>query len=183
MASTAFLAHVFAFGMDKGLTSIDAAFIASSFAAGGVVGKLFFGRLSDWIGPRASFNIALGSSAAAFFTLSLVSNYTVIKAVSFWLAMGSAGTLPLINATVASVFGARAFGSMMGAISPIKHVPVLAGPMLVAIIYDVTGSYSGSFLAISGALFCAIIMNNSIRYPKSEQINPTTLKEDLTHAA
>lgn len=183
MASTAFLAHVIAFGMDKGLSPIDAAYIASSFAAGGVAGKLFFGRLSDWIGPRASFNIALASSAAAFFTLSLISGHAAIGAVSFWLAMGSSGALPLINATVASVFGARAFGSMIGAIWPVVQLPALSGPMLVALIYDVTGSYSGSFLAIAAALFCAIIMNNAIRYPKSEEPIKKTTIEDVTNAA
>lgn len=183
MASTAFLAHVFAFGADRGLTPVHAAYIASSFAAGGVVGKLLFGKLSDWIGPRASFNIALASSAAAFFTLSLISNYLAIAAVCFWLAMGSSGTLPLINATVACVFGARIFGTVMGAIWPVVQIPALLGPMLVALIFDATGGYSGSFVAIAGALFCAVILNNAIRYPKSEKSDEHALTEDLTHAA
>lgn len=183
MASTAFLAHVFAFGADRGLTPVHAAYIASSFAAGGVAGKLLFGKLSDWIGPRASFNIALASSAAAFFTLSLISNYLAIAAVCFWLAMGSSGTLPLINATVACVFGARIFGTVMGAIWPVVQLPALLGPMLVALIFDATGSYSGSFMAIAGALFCAVILNNAIRYPKSEQLDDHSLLEDLTRAA
>nr|PIM02043.1 transporter, major facilitator family protein [Toxoplasma gondii COUG] len=54
------------------------AFVLGVFAFFQLMGALVFGRLADFIGPRDSFVLALGSSAAVYILMAIASNMTIL---------------------------------------------------------------------------------------------------------
>ena len=48
----------------------------------------------------------------------------------------------------ANYYGRRFFGTIQGTIRPILAIPQLVGPLLIAMVFDMTGSfYAGFFIA------------------------------------
>lgn len=166
MCSTAFLAHVVSFGRDIGLAPIDAAWLGSIFAAGGVAGKLLFGRMSDRVGVRPSFTLALLGAAAAFVALSTTAAIGAVGGLVFIVAMGVSGALPLTNALIAASFPAPEFGRAAGNIWPIIQAVVLAGPLVASLLFDRTGSYAAPFLFLAAALAAAAAILHLMPRPR-----------------
>jgi MFS family permease len=168
MCTTALVSHIVAFGTDAGFSPVDAAYFASLFALGGIIGKIGFGRMCDKVGEAPTFMIALTSSALGFVGLNYASGYMPTAALITWIGLGLGGSLPLSSAILARAFGRRKFAGMFGLMWPIGQPAVLAGPVVAAWIFDVHHSYRLAFWLFAAALVCAAGLIALTRLPPRE---------------
>lgn len=168
MCSTALVSHSVAFGTDHGFSAAQAAYLASLFALGGIIGKVAFGRLCDRIGETAAFIAALLSAALGFIGLNLLTGYAAIGALVCWMGLGLGGSLPLSSAILARAFGRDRFAAMFGLMWPICQPAVLSGPLLAAWVFDLHHSYRPAFWAFAAALVVAAALIACTRLPPRE---------------
>lgn len=168
MAVTAIINHIVAFGTDAGFEPRRAAVLASVLSGGAALGKLVFGRLSDSIGPRGAFMLALLGQACGIVGLIHAVGYTGSAIAVFATGLSAGGVMPLTTALLARAFGRHAFGPMMGLIWPIAAPLQLAGSVLAAWVRDVSGDYSGAFWVFAIGLIAAMLLVRAIKLPEHE---------------
>jgi MFS family permease len=135
-----------------GIAKTTAALGLAAMAVAGATGKASFGWATEHLPAR----YVVAASLAAQITGIVV---LVSAGTSWWLwlfiptyglGFGALGAImPLL---VQESFGLRAFGSIFGLVNLFTLASSLAGPPVVGVVFDRTGSYEPAFLVIA-ALF------------------------------
>jgi OFA family oxalate/formate antiporter-like MFS transporter len=136
--------------------------IASIFNA---VGRFFWGGVADRIGCERTFAIMFATQAAMLFALSQVHDLTAALAgISIILLCcgGGFGTMP---AYCAEYFGTRYMGRNYGLLLSAWGFAGLIGPIFVARLKDVTGSFTGMMPLIAITLCASVILPCMTRKP------------------
>ncbi len=173
MATSAVMTHAVAFVTDIGLHSSQAAWIMAMLAAGAAAGKIFSGWLAGRIGEQGALYVALGMEGLGILILTLDTPFAVLLAVSVVLGMGIGGVMPLGAALLARTFGPRAFGPMMGLMTPIMIPFQSVGAPLAASVYDSTGSYHGAWFAFVAFLLLACGLLALLRLDAPQHNDPS----------
>ncbi len=143
---SATLVHMVPQLTDRGIDLISAAFIASSTAFFGILGKLVYGSLVDRWDVRHALWLGIGFQVAGQLFMLLTDGYVgfLIGASLFGFGMG--GIVPMQGAVVGAAFGRESFGRVLGAMRPPMSVIHLLGVPFAGWIYDTTGSYDPAFI-------------------------------------
>ena len=123
------------YALRSGVSIGSVSIILATFSAGGIVSQIPLGMLSDRIGRRPVFLIALGGGATAFFAASLFEASTLLVMATFFIA----------GLFVGSIFSLGI--SYMSDLTPTELLPT--GNLLCGIFFSL-GSLTGPFL---GGLF------------------------------
>jgi MFS family permease len=123
------------YALRSGISISSVSIILATFSAGGIVSQIPLGMLSDRIGRRPVFLIALGGGATAFFAASLFEGSTLLVIGTFFIA----------GLFVGSIFSLGI--SYMSDLTPTELLPT--GNLLCGIFFSL-GSLTGPFL---GGLF------------------------------
>ncbi len=135
---------------ELGVGSMETAFLVSIFAMLMVVGKLFFGIMSDRIDHRYLFIMALIAIAMVNGGLLSAPAYPALVILTGLLGFAAGGFMPLMGAIVANRFGAGSFGSVVGLVGLFLAINAF-GPMAFSGLFQWHGNYDLAFLA--GLLF------------------------------
>jgi MFS family permease len=141
--------HQLAFAADKGFDTLHAASILGMGSFLSVIGTIFTGTISDYVGREVSAIIAYGISivgviAALFITSADQAWLLWIHACFFGLTWGARG--PMITAKTADLFQGRHLGAILGVISIGTGVGAAVGAWASGLIFDVFGSYRIAFI-------------------------------------
>jgi len=115
--------------------------IISMYSLIGIFGKLLLGWLNDRFGIVISTTLGCISFGLSFCFMLLGSNVTMLYIMALCFGFGNAiGTVtpPLI---VSSVYGSEKYGEAYGITNSIMQAGLSAGSLLVASLYDISGSY------------------------------------------
>jgi MFS family permease len=128
------------FAQNLGIADIRAASLVGIIGASSIGGRLALGTVADRTGiiPLYKFTtITLGLSYGLWI---LAHSYSVLLA--FALIMGAAygGLVALSPAVVAELFGVTGLGATLGALFTSSAISSLAGPPLIGLLIDWTGS-------------------------------------------
>ena len=123
------------YALRSGVSVATVSIILATFSVGGIVSQIPLGMLSDRIGRRPVFLIALGGGASAFFAASLFEASTLLVMGTFFIA----------GLFVGSIFSLGI--SYMSDLTPTELLPT--GNLLCGIFFSL-GSLTGPFL---GGLF------------------------------
>lgn len=143
------------------LTGLAAVTIAPLFGLVSIfnaLGRIFWGALSDRIGCNNTFAAMLGVQAAVLFLLPDIHNLTLALAAVAAILLccgGGFGTMPSFNA---EYFGTKFMGLNYGLIVTAWGFAGLVGPILVAQIKDLTGSFAAMLPAFAIVLLAAVII-------------------------
>lgn len=145
------------YAQDLGFGPERAALVISVIALAMIGGKFCFGALADRVDHRM-----LQSAAALGMLLGLLLvvgqpgfGRLLLAAVCIGAAAG--GILPLISVIVASRFGAKAFGRVMGMMTLFITLAAF-GSLLAGALRDVLGSYDGVFLGFALLLLPTLLV-------------------------
>ena len=163
------LSNIVQIAMENGL-DLQAALLALSWMAiGGVAGKLTVGYLSDRINNCLLLVIVLVIFSLSLLPPVLADGVVPVYLFSVVLGFSAISSLPLWHSLTARLFGVSNFARVIGLSQPIVLVMTMVGPLLVAKIYDITGSFDNALMGISVTLLVTTLLVFGIR-AKEKQV-------------
>ncbi len=120
--------------------------------------NLAWGYVADRSTPRRCMIVTMLGAVAI--VLSLVTVHSLVSAYVFGILWGVVSSSQvLIYMMLAQYFGQASYRSLAGALRPFEAGGLGLGQTLGAVLYDVTGNYSGLIVASLGAhLLAAVLM-------------------------
>jgi MFS transporter, OFA family, oxalate/formate antiporter len=136
------------------------------------LGRFFWGAVSDRIGRNLAYILIYGSQVVIFF---VVGGIHALGAVAILFAIvlldygGGFGTMPSFTA---DYFGTKYMGVNYGWILLAWGVGGIVGPIFVARVKDITGTFSGALPVIAIMLLVAMILPIIVRRPGERREGP-----------
>ncbi len=147
------------FSPTTGAAAISAASLAGALSSGA------WGVLSERYSERM-LTIIVGIGSALFLRLmSFPQSDVTIIAASFIYGLTARGESSLYSLLLAGYFGRDSFGKIAGFITPFTLVGVAIGPLLGSLVFDLTGTYQGLYLALSGVHLMSALLVYFARDP------------------
>jgi MFS family permease len=149
LGSNVLFAHQIAYMIGRGQTPAVAATLAGMVGLASLPGRYIFNVLSDRILPQRLLGMSQAVQALGVVCLALADStgWLVVYLVVYGSAFGAPGGL--IASARAQHFGRRCFGT----IAALQGYPALAaaalGPLLAGWLYDRSGSYQATFVAVA----------------------------------
>ena len=147
----------------SGVPPLVAAGMVGIISIANGAGRLLWAWLSDAIGRRNVFLIMFLVQAALFFLMPSQREFTILVTLCFIVLScygGGFGTMP---AFAADLFGPRWIGSIYGLMLTAWGFAGVFGPLLIARIREVTGSYSGALTIIACVMLVSSLLPLLVR--------------------
>ena len=136
--------HMIPFFTDQGLSATVAATIVAVWSGSGALGSLILGFLADRYGGRKILALSRLLTAAGFALLLAVKN--TLLGIIWGLVQGLlSGGMFLQMVLLADFYGRDSLGAIRGATMPVTLFANAMGPLVAAIAFDMTGSYTFIF--------------------------------------
>lgn len=176
---TGLLLNQTAYFQDIGISPEKAAGSLGSCAMLGILGKLFFGAMSDRYPVRYSMALCFGLQAVG--TLLLLWTREFGSPVWFVLVWGFSmgGVIALEPLIVGECFGMRSFGVILGMIYVCTTFGASAGPPFAGFISDRTNSYAIAFVIFVITYAVAAVLSFLAIPPASPGQNPRSNHESF----
>ena len=149
-------------------------FYSDGWAVGGatlVTASSLFGRfgwllVADRLNPRysAAISFLLSASGMLFFLYADNVVMMVLWGLSFGVGIG--GMDPMTSLLWARFFGRRFIGSIRGFVTMTNMVSIAGSPLLVAAIFEATGTYRPAFLILLAAFLASAVFILVSRPPR-----------------
>ena len=140
-----FATHIVAFAQDRGVSDFLAGNILAFMGLAALVGVLLSGGLADRHGAcrptLLCFFLRIGLFGYILFMQDAISIAAVALVYGFTFTM----TAPLTVVFAGNIFGTARLGSVSGLINMVHQVAGGLGALAGAVIFDMTGSYTGAF--------------------------------------
>lgn len=133
------------------------AVIISMYSMIGILGKIVLGWLNDRFGVVISTAAGCIMFALAFVFMLMGSNVTMLYIMAVLFGLGDAiGTVtpPLVTA---AVFGTKKYGEAYGIANSFTQVGLTLGSLMVAAIYDTSGSYTTAWILLLGLTIVTLV--------------------------
>lgn len=151
--------------VDQGLPRTQAALVVTVFSGTGAVGAILGGMLASRISVRWTMVVSLaGMSLGIVLLLNAASlGAGILYGVSYGLFFGA--QIAMEQVVYADFFGRLSLGKIRGSFQPVLLAVNAAGPFLVGVWYDQTGSYAAAFGSFSVMFALASLSMAFARYP------------------
>lgn len=172
-AMSATLTHMIPHVTDLGYSATVAAYVLAASAGVGVIGKLVFGWLTDYMDTRVACWGAIAFQAAGIATFLFAESYPYLLLASSLFGFGMGGIVPLWSSLVGDAYERRQFGRVMGLATPCMLPLQTTGLPYAGFIFDRFGSYQIAFWTFLGAYaLSAIILGLLSVDPKPTESSP-----------
>nr|WP_213958053.1 MULTISPECIES: MFS transporter [unclassified Variovorax] len=188
-ATLSFGPHLPSMLVGKGFAAMDAARSASTVGAGLLVGRILTGVLIDRI--HAPF-VACGffvAGAVGTYLIRVSDTYPLLLAACFLVGLTIGAEGDMIAYLIRSYFGLDAFGSLFGIAFAGYGLGAVAGPIVVGIYFDNTGSYAMPLaimpvlLALAAGLALSLGRYRPLVEPRDHESGTHIDSDDLTVAS
>lgn len=150
--------HIVPYAMDSGMSAVEAATLLTLIGLFGIAGRLISGVVSDRFGIKPVILVCL-------FFLALINGWIAFHqdARTFYLfaaiyGIVYSGFVTMMVRIARQVFGAKALGSVFGALMVADGIGFGIGPWLAGYIFDLSGGYRISFVSIAAGLVLAAVL-------------------------
>lgn len=133
-----------------GFHSVQYSYMTTAFQVAYGIGLLIAGRLTDRLGTRKGFALAIVIWSLAAMAPGAATGTATFGAAMFFLGLGEAANFPACIKTVAEWFPKRERALATGVFNSGANIGALVVPLVVPFLYNVLG-WRGAF-AITGAL-------------------------------
>ena len=165
-----------------GATAVAAAGMVGLASIGNAAGRVFWAWASDLITRRATFVVMFVVQALLFWFLPGIGVVSAMTLVSFVVLMcygGGFGTMP---AFTADYFGSRNVGPIYGLMLTAWGAASAFGPLLIAHMRQVDGSYGGALHVISSVMAASVLVPILISPPKPGAFRSDSLTSNASFA-
>jgi MFS transporter, OFA family, oxalate/formate antiporter len=165
-----------------GATTVVAAAMVGLVSIGNAAGRVFWAWASDLITRRATFVVMFVVQALLFWFLPGIGVVSTMTLVSFVVLMcygGGFGTMP---AFAADYFGSKNVGPIYGLMLTAWGSASAFGPLLIAHMRQVDGSYGGALHVIAGVMAASVLVPILISPPKPGAFRSNSLSSNRSFA-
>ena len=150
--------HLVPYARDNGLGEDYGIFLVMLLGIGSTLGRFAFASVAGALGRRLSM-AAMFAGAGATLVLWAFTADAVLLGI-FAVAFGSfyGGFVATAPSLTADYFGARALGSILGALYTCVAIGSFVGPPAAGWAYDLFGSYVGAILLGAGLSFAGMLL-------------------------
>lgn len=150
-----------------GVSAVVAASMVGIASIGNAAGRVFWAWVSDLITRRATFLVMFLLQVLLFWFLPNVAIVTLMTILTFIVLMcygGGFGTMP---AFAADYFGSKNVGPIYGLMLTAWGCASLIGPLLIAYMRQMTGSYRGALHIIAALMAVSALLPMLVSQPRS----------------
>jgi MFS family permease len=165
---SAILTHTVPYVTDLGVSPAGAALVLSASAGAGSIGKPLFGMLTDRMDKRLTLALCAGLQLIGLLMMIYLHGYTFLLIASGIFGIGMGGVVPLQAALIGAAFGRKAFGRVMGLMSPAMLPIQMLGVPFAGHVFDRTGSYRFAFQVFAGAFALSLALLSRLKLPAHE---------------
>ena len=151
------MTHHVAFFVDQGLQALFASYIAGLVGMVSIVGKIFWGTLSDRIGREVTFTLVIVCTICAMVLLIIFTRLSCLKIpylYALFFGLGYAGLAVLSPLIAADFFAGAAYGSIYGTLYLLNGLGGAFGAWFAGFLYDHVQSYVPLFVTV---IACALL--------------------------
>jgi OFA family oxalate/formate antiporter-like MFS transporter len=149
------------------VTAVVAAGMVGVVSIGNALGRVFWAWASDAITRKATFFVMFLVQALLFWFLPGITSAGILTAVAFIILLcygGGFGTMP---AFAADYFGAKNVGPIYGLMLTAWGFASAFGPLLIAYMRQVNGTYRGALHIIAGVMLVSAVLPVLVSPPRS----------------
>ncbi len=110
------------------------------------LGRIFWGKVSDFIDRPRAMMIMFLFQGMAFMMLVSVESHLAVFLASAWVGLNFGGNFALFPSATADYFGTKNIGMNYGWVFTAYGVAGILGPVVGGVLYDATGAYVMAFL-------------------------------------
>lgn len=170
------LSHLRLYLNEHNFSIADAANISSIFFIFSIIGKLFFGYISDRFNKQNILIIATICLILGIICLKLIDvNTNLAYAYAVAYGFGYSGAFAMIQLTVADVYKGRSFSKILGFVNAFDSLGGFIGVRILGYLHDKDTNYNSgvnSLLTVCCvALFAAIVLK-MMNFKPQNSINP-----------
>ena len=162
--------HVVAFAQDKGVGDLFAGNILAFMGLAGLTGVLLSGVLADRYGAVRPTIICFILRTAIFAYILFMQDPISIAAVALIYGFTFTITAPLTVVFARNIYGTAQLGSVSGLINMAHQIAGGLGALTGALIFDITGSYTGAFAVMFALSVIAAAATLAIREPRARDM-------------
>jgi OFA family oxalate/formate antiporter-like MFS transporter len=154
-----------------GVSAVVAAGMVGIASIGNALGRVFWAWVSDLITRRATFFVMFLLQVLLFWFLPNVAIVTLMTILTFIVLMcygGGFGTMP---AFAADYFGSKNVGPIYGLMLTAWGCASLVGPLLIAYMREMTGSYHGALHIIALLMAISAVLPLLMSQPRSGSVS------------
>ncbi len=148
------LVHVVALASDRGLSLENSARVLLLIMISGFFGRIFFGRLTDWIGGLRAYMTASLWQTSMVFWFTQVSSPGSFYLVAVLFGFGFAGVMTCLVICAQGSAPAAQSGFATALVALFGFIGMGIGGFQAGFFYDVTGDYT---LSYANAVFAGIV--------------------------
>jgi OFA family oxalate/formate antiporter-like MFS transporter len=155
------------------VSAVVAAGMVGAVSIGNALGRVFWAWASDIITRKATFFVMFLVQALLFWFLPGFTSASVLTVVAFIILLcygGGFGTMP---AFAADYFGAKNVGPIYGLMLTAWGFASAFGPLLIAYMRQVNGTYRGALHIIAGVMLVSAVLPVLVAPPQSATTPPT----------
>ncbi len=144
------------------ITGITALAAASAIGLMGIFngfGRIFWASLSDKLTRPVVYVIFFVTQILAFHFLPSATNIIFFQVLLFYVMTCYGGGFASIPAYIGDIFGTKQLGAIHGYILTAWATAGLAGPIIIAYVKEVTGSYTDAIRIFELFFICALIIS------------------------
>ncbi len=159
---------------------------AEALAAGGMVGliaaayavgRFSWAWFSDVLGRQWTFVAMFLIQAVVFFAFPSVEDFSVFTSLALLVLFCHGGGVGVIPAILADYFGSENVGALFGLMLVAQCAGAGVGPMLLAFLREVTGTYTLTLRIIATLMLGGGILSVLLRPPRQSNLDPDIHKE------
>ncbi len=147
------LVYLPSFARDHGASEFASAALVGVIGGASVAGRMGLGSLADRVGVVRLYQASFLVLALSYGLWLVAASYPMMVAFALVMGAGYGGYVALSPAVIAHLFGTQRMGSLLGVLYTSGGIGAMAGPPLVGLIIDRTGSYR---VAIAAAFVVAL---------------------------
>jgi OFA family oxalate/formate antiporter-like MFS transporter len=160
-----------------GVSAIAAAGMVGVASIGNAFGRVFWAWVSDTITRRATFFVMFLIQVFLFWFLPNAPSASLLTILAFIVLMcygGGFGTMP---AFAADYFGSKNIGPIYGLMLTAWGFASAFGPLLIAYMRQVNGTYRGALHVIAGVMALSMLLPIIVSPPQTRAVKPRGLPE------
>jgi MFS transporter, OFA family, oxalate/formate antiporter len=166
MPGAAVIAVAAAMAQDvTGVGAGTAAGLVISNAIGNVAGRVLWAAASDRLGCKVVFAGMFVVQAGALLVMPRATSFGLLSGCAFAIMLCNGGGFSTMPAFVAHYFGARYVGQVYGLMLTAWGTAAIAGPLLMARVYDTTGHYAPALYLFAVATMAGSLLPLVVRRP------------------